>query len=186
MTLPFEQFREWWTAEEIAASGLPDMPSSKRGVNMLADRLGWRGHPEFVRRRSGRGGGLEYCWKLFPSRAQAMLLKRGAATPVAPERPDRGEAWAWFDGLPEKVKDQARARLSVLQRVEELAQVMTKFLAVGHIAQKDGISERTIWNWFGLIEGVDVGDRLAYLAPRHRAAPPNGHERILTRSSATG
>ena len=28
--------REWWTAEELAASGLPDVPTTKRRVNAAA------------------------------------------------------------------------------------------------------------------------------------------------------
>jgi hypothetical protein len=172
MTLPIAHFREWWTAEEVAASGLPDLPASRQGVEAFVKRLGWRGHPEFARRRNGRGGGWEYFWQLFPSRAQVTLLKRANATPVAPARPDRSEMWVWFDGLPEKVKEQARARLLVIQRIEGLATAMTKFLAIDEIARAEKIAPRTVWNWLELIEGVDVSDRLAYLAPRHRAAAP--------------
>ncbi len=172
MTLHVPRHREWWTAEELAASGLPDLPASKRGVNMLAERLGWRGHPQFARRRVGRGGGWEYFWKLLPSRAQAALVKPAVAAAAPVQRLDRGEAWRWFDGLPEAVKDKARARLAVIQRVEDLAQITSKFMAVDEIARADGISPRTIWNWFEAIEGVDLADRLAYLAPKHRASAP--------------
>ena len=35
-------------------------------------------------------------------------------------------------------------------------------------------AERTIWGWFGRVEGVDPGDRLPYLAPRHKANSPKG------------
>lgn len=172
MNMRQSQHREWWTAEEIAASGLPDMPSSKRGVNLLADRLSWRGHPQFARKRAGRGGGWEYFWKLFPSRAQAALVKSPAAVSDPDRRLNRDEAWRWFDGLPEPVKEKARKRLSVIQRVEEFAQITSKFVAVGEIAAAEQIAARTIWNWFEAIDGVDVADRLAYLAPKHRASAP--------------
>ena len=52
--------QEWWTADELADSGLPDLPTTKRRINALADREDWRAHPEFTRRRAGRGGGWEY------------------------------------------------------------------------------------------------------------------------------
>ncbi|MDO5648838.1 transposase domain-containing protein, partial [Paracoccus sp. (in: a-proteobacteria)] len=42
------------------------------------------------------------------------------------------------------------------------------------IADQQGISARTIWNWFAKVEGVDAADWLAYLAPRHRAAAKKG------------
>lgn len=166
--------QEWWTAAEIADSGLPDLPPTKRNVNALTDRLNWRAHPQFARRRTGRGGGWEYHWKLFPPRAQAALLR--ASRPVAHDesdsRMDRGEAWAWFDGQPEKTKESARSRLRIIQMVEQLQDAVGKFLAVSMIAKRESVSDRTIWNWFSMIELVDAADRLPYLAPRHRASKP--------------
>ena len=170
--------REWWTAEELASSSLPDMPTTKRRVNAMADRDGWRGHPKFARPRTGRGGGWEYHWKLLPARAQADLLKRsgvvdGAGEPS--ERMTRDEAWLWFDGLPEAVKVKARQRLKIIGQVEELEFALGKFTAVNQIARSSDTSARTIWNWFAMVEGIDTADRLAYLAPRHRnVAKPEG------------
>lgn len=169
--------QEWWTAEELAASELPDLPGTKRGVNMLAERLSWRSHPHFARRRKGGGGGWEYHWKLLPARAQEKLLREApSAVPHGPASTDivgdRGEAWAWFDGLPEAVKARARQRLAILQRVEALEFAMGKHLAVQSVAQAERVAPRSIWNWFAMVEGVALADRLACLAPRHRAAPP--------------
>lgn len=161
--------QEWWTTAEIAASGLPDLPNTRQGVDAMVERLGWRSHPTFARRRSGRGGGWEYCWKLFPSRAQAALLKSGAETVVTPAPLDRGAAWTWYDALPQAVKDKAQSRLAVIRRVEDLSGATTKFLAVEFVAAQEKIAPRTVWNWFEAIEGVDVSDRLPYLAPRHRS-----------------
>ena len=45
--------QEWWTPEQIAESGLPDLPATKRGVNALADRLNWRAATKVARRRAG-------------------------------------------------------------------------------------------------------------------------------------
>ncbi|MDQ7775191.1 MAG: transposase domain-containing protein [Paracoccus aminovorans] len=165
--------QEWWTATELAGSGLPDIPTSQQGADALAKRENWRAHPQFARRRAGRGGGWEYHWKLLPLRAQTALLK-AAAVDHEPDEPamGRGEAWAWFDGLPEKVKAEARERLKVILQVEQLAAPMGKFLAVNTVARQVQVSARTIWNWYALIEGVDPADLLPYLAPRHRAAKP--------------
>jgi len=163
--------REWWTAEALAAAGLPDVPTTKRNVNAMAARLDWMAHPTYARRRAGRGGGWEYHWKLLPVRAQAALLKAASAPHHAPApQRARGEVWSWYDGLPETVKAQAAARLAVIQKVEALEAPMGKALAVDMVAQETDVSARTIWNWFEMIEGVDPADRLAYLAPRHRAA----------------
>lgn len=164
--------REWWTATDLADAGLPDLPATRQGVETVAKRLDWRAHPDFARRRAGRGGGWEYSWRLLPARAQAALLKEPSAEVATPARMDRGHAWAWFEDLPEKAKDAARYRLSILQQVEALEAPMGRNAAVDTVARASGIAPRTVWNWFSLIEGADAADRLPYLAPRHRAATP--------------
>ena len=35
----------WWTADEIAAAALPEMPTTKRSINRLADRGQWQINP---------------------------------------------------------------------------------------------------------------------------------------------
>ncbi len=171
MTIPAPS-REWWTADALAASGLPDVPSTQQGVDALSKRLDWRAHPEFARRRSGRGGGWEYHWRLLPVRAQTALLKAMGIGARDDARMDRGQVWAWFDGLPEPVKARARERLALVRQVEALEAPAGRNLAVETVARGSGVAPRTIWNWLGMIEGVDIADRLAYLAPRHRAATP--------------
>lgn len=165
--------QEWWSPQELAESGLPDLPTTRQGVDALCKRLAWRADPHLARRRQGRGGGWEYNWRLLPLRAQTALLKAPAAHEPAPAVPmERGEAWAWFEGLPEKAKASARTRLALIQQVEALEPPLGKNLAVANVARLEKISPRTIWNWFGMVEGVDAADRLPYLAPRHRAASP--------------
>ncbi|WP_102226895.1 transposase domain-containing protein [Acidimangrovimonas sediminis] len=157
--------QEWWTADEIAASGLPDVPATKRGVNQMAERHHWRAQPGLARRRKGRGGGWEYSWRLLPARAQRKLLT-GAAVAAQPERQGRDDAWRWFEAQPEHRQKKARDRLQILQEVEALEPAIGRDRAVSDIARHRKIGARTIWTWFALIEGVRPDDRLAYLAPR--------------------
>lgn len=162
--------REWWTAEALAASGLPDMPQTRQGVDLLAKRHDWRAHPELARRRQARGGGWEYHWRLLPARTQAALLREVApAGPGPRERMDRGEAWAWFDGLPEAVKAKARARLVLVRQVRTLEPVLGRAGAIEAVCRDADVAARTVWSWLALVEGVDHADELAYLAPRHRS-----------------
>lgn len=162
--------REWWKAEAIAEAALPDTPTTKRRVNALADREGWRFQPGKARKCAERGGGWEYHWSVLPVRAQAELIKRAQTHDVKPRRLDRVEAWAAFDELPDAAKAVARDRLAVIQTVEQFEQGMGREMAVQQVAAHVGQSVRTIWNWLSLIAGVDVADRLAYLAPKHRLA----------------
>lgn len=165
--------KEWWTATEIAEAMLKDLPTSQKGIDDLSKRENWRAEPKFARRREGRGGGWEYNWQLFPMRAQKQLLasvNKPIMSQPAEGIGDRDDAWAWFEALPEKVKDEARYRLLVIQKVEALALSMTKNLAVSTVARMERPCAKTIWNWFSDIEYVRIDDRLPYLAPRHRAA----------------
>lgn len=162
--------REWWTPTQIAEARLPDLPHTQRGVKGYIDRMNWQGHAAFARRRKGRGGGWEFSWKLFPSRAQQKLLAEASTRDDAPQV-GRDDAWTWFDGLPDSAKDKAGARLAAVREVEGLETGgMTRDLACAQVARRHGVSTRTMWNWIGLVEGVRADDRLPYLAPRHAAA----------------
>lgn len=160
----------WWTVGELAEAGLPDVPATRQGVDALAERNAWRAHPELARRRKGRGGGWEYHWRLLPSRAQRALFKACAVAPAEPAM-DRGAVWHWFDQQKAHVKAKARERLDILRRVEVFEAAMGKNMAIETVAAEAGVSARSIWNWFGMVEACDAADRLAYLAPRHRAKP---------------
>lgn len=166
-----EPRKTWWTAEEIANACLPDMPATKRRVNSLADRCSWRSDPFHARRRTGRGGGWEYHWSLFPLAAQRKLLAEVAPNAMVL---DRGTAWAAFEELTDSAKALARHRHAALQEVETLERSgLGRDLAVTEVARSRKVSARTVWNWLAMIDGVAPEDRLAYLAPRHRNAPRN-------------
>lgn len=166
--------RVWWTAADLAAAALPDLPDTVRGINALADRQGWRGQTGMARRAKVRGGGWEYHVAVLPARAQAKLASLGkvAAAPEAEaNRPDRETAWAAFERLPTSVQAEARARLAGLDRVDLLTLGgMRRAAAITAVAAEIDVSERTLWSWAKLVEGVDLTDRLAYLAPQHRLA----------------
>lgn len=175
MTLTPKQ--EWWTTAELASAALPDVPPTRQGVDALADRQQWRAHPEFARRRAGRGGGWEYCWRLLPARAQRRLLTEVApvAEPETATRMDRDAAWAWFEKLPDPVRTTAHDRLLVIQQVEAMERALGgRDMAVRQVAAATGRSARSVWGWIALIDGVRADDRLPYLAPRHRA--PEGRK----------
>lgn len=165
--------KEWWTAAELAEAGLPDMPRARQVIERRVKKLGWRGTNK-ARRRKGRGGGWEYHWSLLPMAAQQALLAQ-AAPAAEPPAPSREAAWEAFAALPERVKAKAEARLAALQEVEALGGAgMRKNLAVTEVARRHGVSARTLWGWFDLVEGVRRDDRLPWLAPRHRAAAKAG------------
>ncbi|WP_323784120.1 DNA-binding domain-containing protein, partial [Leisingera sp.] len=162
--------RVWWTPDQLAEAALPDLPQTGRRINAMAARFNWRAVTGKARRRKGKGGGWEYHWTLLPMRAQQALLAT-VKQDGAPQQMPRGEAWEWFEGLPEKHQAKARQRLAMIQRVEALvAGGLGRDLAVREVAQIEGVSGKTIWNYMADIAGVRIDDRLPYLAPRYQAA----------------
>ncbi|KAF0674384.1 DNA-binding protein, partial [Profundibacterium mesophilum] len=113
----------WWSAAELAEAAMPDMPATKRGVNVLIERGGWKAQSAHARKRAGRGGGWEFHWQLLPLRARQRLLREAAiAQERAPARSaqtddDRAARHAAFEALPEAAKAEARFRLRVVQAV---------------------------------------------------------------------
>ncbi|QBF31536.1 transposase domain-containing protein [Thalassococcus sp. S3] len=163
-----EPERVWWTASQIAEAKLPDLPTTKRRINDLAERERWNNDPELSRRRQGKGGGWEYHWKLLPIRAQLKLLDAAKSTARAQAT---AEVWHLFEQAPDRDRETARTRLEILQKVEMFQQAgFTKVIAVDKVARLSGISDRTIFIWQERVKFVDHGDELPYLLPRQRLA----------------
>ncbi len=175
--------REWWSAAEFAAMSLPLVPASERGVQLMIERNGHHA-PELAypanangvwRRRQGRGGGREYRIDVLPAPAQAKLAMRvrRAARSVEPAPAEAkaarsaNEQWGWFEALPEKRKAQARERMALLLAVRDLEMTGTaRDMAMMDVAAGAGVSLRTLYNWAGLVAGLDRHDWLPALAPR--------------------
>lgn len=75
--------KHWLTSSEIADLALPGLPSTDRGVRMLAEREDWARFSGLCRQRSGRGGGLEYHINLLPIAARTAFYGAHAPAPVA-------------------------------------------------------------------------------------------------------
>ena len=171
--------KAWFTAAELADMALPGLPRVKRKVNELAQDRRWalqldaRREP-LARPRAGRGGGLEYHYKLLPPAAVSALVKRGlvgdAPDPAAGVANDgRSELWAWFDGQSDAVKDEARRRLQAIFELESLLDAgQTASAAVVQIGPRYGVSSATLWNWRAAIAGAPAVDRLPRIAPRRK------------------
>lgn len=169
--------REWFSPSELAAMALPMLPNSTRGIQMVADREEWH-RPSWRdrrwRERGGRGGGLEYHFSLLPASAQVKLAKEHAQVDETAEREQakramsREDMWAWFEGLPDKKRNEAKRRLEILDAVRAVvAERMGKAFAVQQIASHFGVTVATIYNWERLVAIQPRHDWLPWLAPRH-------------------
>jgi len=140
------------------------------GLEYPANPLGiWR-------KRKARGGGYEYRMDVLPAAAQTRLALRlrRQQKPAEAQTPDiakadlqAAERHRWFEGLPERRKAQARDRLALLLAVRDLQQGGTsRDIAMMDVAASAGVSLRTLYNWAGLVAGLDRADWLPALAPR--------------------
>jgi hypothetical protein len=110
---PLDQ--EWFTARELAALQLRDLPTTRQGVQAYAEARGWDADPARCRDRAGRGGGLEYHLSLIPTLSWADYHRRTMVVgEVAPIRPQ--------PVLPTPETERARvtqaARLAILTALE--------------------------------------------------------------------
>ncbi|MDR5655491.1 DNA-binding protein, partial [Ruixingdingia sedimenti] len=124
--------QEFFTAQELAdiarQRGITTFPSTKRGVNMVAERDGWNGlGPNLCRKRAGRGGGLEYHFTLLPEpmiatiaardMRQVMLTRHDAAA----EADRRQLAAVRAAALPAHARKVMEARAEILLAIEGYA-----------------------------------------------------------------
>ncbi|MBT9292698.1 DDE-type integrase/transposase/recombinase [Hyphomicrobiaceae bacterium 22] len=112
--------KEWLTARELAAEALPDMPETERGVQMLAERLGWADSMAYVRNRAARGGGLEFHINLLPPVARLDYERRHRQI-VRPE-PKAQPAIVLGEGLTDRAARERDARLAIVAAFEAFSQ----------------------------------------------------------------
>lgn len=171
--------KEWFTPSEIAELALPGMPTSVRGVNLLATRDAWSERRNaagvgLARKRQGRGGGCEYHYSLFPTLAQTRLVaetvavvSKTRASDNAPDPKGRSEMWDWFERQSEKRKQKARDRLAILEAVAALQRGgLQKDVAVNAVGRANEVGKSAIYAWAELVAGIERTDWLPYLAPR--------------------
>lgn len=159
--------REWLTVAEIVALGSPALPASEKGLALVIDREGWRDDSRRARERAGRGGGWEYHVSRLPAETQARWLAQQQAAQPDPAQMRAQAEWDRYARLPQRSKDEALRRLSVIERIELLAQAMPLRAAVPLAAREAGVSASTVWTWHRSATGVAREHRLAALAPRH-------------------
>lgn len=172
---PDSPARDWFTASELAALGLPGLPATKREINRRAANEGWdrrlgADRQPLVRPRRGRGGGTEYHVALLPAAARLALVQRGLAGVVsAPTEAAKAAVggWRWLESQSAKTRAEAERRMRIVRQVDALEQAgLTRTAAIAEIAGQARVSTATLWKWLSLIDGVAAHDRLPALAPR--------------------
>ncbi|ACE99205.1 Integrase catalytic region [Rhodopseudomonas palustris TIE-1] len=105
--------KEWCTARELAEAQLPGLPSTESALIRFAGREGWNDSLAYVRRRSGRGGGLEYNISLLPPSARVEFERRHRAI-LAPQPVEASTAAQPAENLSERAAKERDARLAIV------------------------------------------------------------------------
>jgi transposase InsO family protein len=169
--------QEWFSASELAAMALPDLPTTARGIAIKAERSNW-GNPArkgaWWRERAGRGGGIEYHVCVLPRAAQAKICLQLAIHKVvaqpkgAPDGTKCAETWAWFDRQTDAKKAVAMERLQALHTIRQLTDAgVRKVEAAEQVSRQTGVALSTLYAWEKMVHRVPRSDWLPFLAPRH-------------------
>lgn len=164
----------WFTASELEELGLPGLPGDKRSINRRAAAERWTSRVGadnrlLVRKRAGRGGGVEFHASLLPGEARIELARRGIIRTRPAEPTAQTTAWSWYDEQSGSVKQEAERRLIVVAEVHLLTEAgTTKSAAVAAASANHAVGQATIWNWLRLVDGLPRADWLPALAPRRK------------------
>jgi putative transposase len=113
--------KEWLSPQEIADAALQGLPGTKMGITLMAQREQWDAHPAFARRRQGRGGGMEYSYRILPSVAQVEYFQRHALVSHPAETEASAPAVTPANGVTGRALQERDARLAIVAAFDRFA-----------------------------------------------------------------
>ncbi len=113
--------KEWLTAKELAAERLPELPTTKRAIRILAEREGWNDNPSLARRREARGGGMEYHISILPTLAQMAYRQTHLKDAVPASDLANDNVRDCVSGVSGKAALERDARIAVVKAFERLS-----------------------------------------------------------------
>ncbi|SFZ85966.1 Mu transposase, C-terminal [Devosia enhydra] len=178
--------KEWLTAREIADAQLRDVPNTTRGVAIMAERERWDEHPTFARRRQGRGGGMEYNYRILPTLAQLAWFQRHDR--VAAAEPSTAKA-----NLPpagagtQRAQRERDARLAILAAFERFSRGLrpNKTARLKLFCDKYNLGTLAIDAWIKDTVPVLSMRSLDRWAAKAKAGDAIGHDPSLSRKGTS-
>ncbi len=108
--------KEWFTPNELEDLKLSDLPSSRMAIANKAKKEKWKSRP-----RQGRGGGKEYHISALPETARVELARRNMKEQIVALKNSELKIIASMNGLNQKQKTKAEARLVLVRQLEQFA-----------------------------------------------------------------
>ncbi|WP_440411085.1 DDE-type integrase/transposase/recombinase [Neorhizobium petrolearium] len=158
--------KEWLTAREIAAEALPDLPTTESAVIRYAERGVWDTHPTYARKRKGRGGGMEYHYRILPTLAQVAYVQKHMTVGAEPADPKTVTIDAPIAAG--RAGEERDARLAVIAAYEKFSRglrlnkqaciaIFCDKYEMGSIKVEDwvktripAVGRRTLWRWLSV------------------------------------
>ena len=159
----------WFSIQELL--GLQSLPSSDRGIMKKADRENWE-----KRQRDGiKGRTYEYAFSSLPQETQAELLLKQSAVEI----PDVSETtkelnylpeviWKPFDKATEKQKEDAKAKLIPLHKLDDLVRHnVALMMALDMVALEFEVAKGSLKRWYYKVRSFERSDWLPLLLDKH-------------------
>ena len=159
----------WFSAQQL--TDLETMPSSPQGINKRARVENWE-----KRQVQGiRGVGYEYAFTSLPQETQAELLLKQRAVEI----PDVSETtkelnylpeviWKPFDKATEKQKEDAKAKLIPLYKLDDLVRHnVALMMALDMVALEFEVAKGSLKRWYYKVRSFERSDWLPLLLDKH-------------------
>lgn len=169
--------KNWYNAQELADLNLSSLPNTKAGVINRAKKSSWA-----TRKRSGRGGGVEYAFESLPSDAQddihikvarqAAKAQAKAAKQRQPKQADKpNEAnylpeviWSGWEDATAKQKARATEKVGGCFAVDDLVNTgMGVVEAIETVAADTDVSTGSLKRWYYKVRNFVRSDWLPIL-----------------------
>lgn len=171
------QILDWYTAQQIADLNLSSLPNTKAGVINRAKKELW-----INRKRSGRGGGVEYAFESLPKEVQDeihIIAARAAAKaqakaakdsqPALVDKPNEANylpevIWSGWEDATAKQKARATEKVGGCFAVDDLVNTgMGVVEAIETVAADTDVSTGSLKRWYYKVRNFERSDWLPIL-----------------------
>ena len=145
------ELKSHYSAQELVDLNLTSLPKTKKAILAMAKRENWQ-----FQARQGKGGGYEYAFTSLPQETQAELLLKQSAVEI----PDVSETtkelnylpeviWKPFDKATEKQKEDAKAKLIPLHKLDDLVRHnVALMMALDMVALEFEVAKGSLKRWY--------------------------------------
>ncbi|WP_434353018.1 transposase domain-containing protein [Psychrobacter sp. HD31] len=175
------EVKNWLNAQELADLNLTILPNTKAGVINRAKKSNWKN-----RKRSGRGGGVEYAFEGLPQDVQneihiktAKKAARKQAKAVDKNQPNSNQPkqanylpeviWSGWESATDKQKKKAEDSVACCFAVDDLINAgMGTVQAIEKVSTDNGVSKGSLRRWFYKVRNFERSDWMPILLGNYK------------------